>query len=431
MRSTFTITLLILIAPWIVGQDKRLAPVVGMGQKKALVIGNGSYSIGALSNPVHDSSSVRKALAAKGFKIWTCCDNADQQTLEKTIDDWTESLNRGDIAVFYYSGHGLRINYSDYIVPIDFKKTYTQADVRYKAYPLERVRDKIQERGARVSLIIVDACRSNPFTLGNKDWSQGLAALTAGFGTVIFFAAEEGMKADDNESENNSLFTAVLLEELKQPEISVKKLTDEVRAEVFNRSKGKQIPYASDGLIFDYVLGNDAQNRKPPAPPEPINATSAAKVTSADSGAKSSGVGSSSQGQTASLVAGNDDAVCKALGVFVESAAVDFSSLKGPLKEVLAGDPSRVHSGAQIFIAITDIPGFDCNIWVFEDVSVHPTAICKAKTPALEDFRKSTSACFSQGLTSSTRSDGWLEFDGPNDLKIIYRSDDNEVWISY
>jgi tetratricopeptide (TPR) repeat protein len=246
------LTFLLLLRPTN-AQDKALQPNTTVGPKKALVIGNSVYLSGSLQNPVNDAADMRKMLSAKGFEVSACCDNLDDQGLDKAIGEWTNQLQHDDIALFYYSGHGLRLEGSDYLVPVDFALSNTQADVQYKAYALQRLQDKMLERGTRLNVIIIDACRSNPFSFA-KDLNPGLAPISAGIGTMIFFAAAEGKTADDNDKGRNSLFTQVLLEELAQPTISLRNLGYLVRDHVYELSNGRQVPYVADNMVYDFSL---------------------------------------------------------------------------------------------------------------------------------------------------------------------------------
>jgi hypothetical protein len=235
-------------------QSKQLVPRGSGGRQVALVIGNSSYSEGRLENAANDAADMRKALRDKGFTVSQCCDNVGIQELTTAIDDWTMSLQRDDRAIFYFSGHGIRVNSTDYLVPIGYPSNSTQADVRFRAYAVDQLQEKMQERGTKVNLIILDACRDNPYVLG-KGLEKGMAGSTAGFGTYIIYAASPGHVASVNAAGKNSLFTLALLEELEMPSISLRTLGADVRDRVYEMSDGTQIPYISENVVFDVVLG--------------------------------------------------------------------------------------------------------------------------------------------------------------------------------
>jgi len=235
-------------------QDKRIVPLGSGGRKVALVIGNSSYSVGSLTNPVKDAAAMRKALRAKGFLVSDCCDNLGIQKMTSTINDWTRNLQKDDVALFYYSGHGIRVDSTDYLVPSDYSSSNTLADVPYSAYSVDRLQEKMQERGTRTNVIILDACRDNPF-ITSKSLGKGLAGTAAGFGTFIMYAASPGKTASDNSTSDNSLFTKVLLQSLNQESVRLKSLANDVKDRVYDLSGGTQIPYISENMVGDLQLG--------------------------------------------------------------------------------------------------------------------------------------------------------------------------------
>jgi tetratricopeptide (TPR) repeat protein len=248
----------------ILAQDKQLVPPGAVGKRTALVIGNSSYSAGQLKNPVNDAQDIRAVLKAMGFIVNDCCDNVTLRKLTESVDSWTSGLQAGDIAVFYYSGHGIRIGSTDYIQPIDFSAS-SEADVPWVAYPVDRLVAKIQERGTSANLIVLDACRNNPYVV-SKGPSQGLAGVDVGLGTLIMFAAAQGKTASDNDVGRNSLFTSVLLDELKHHPVLLSSLQRKVKVRVYELSRGSQIPYTTDGLVYDLQLDAQvtlAQNQGP------------------------------------------------------------------------------------------------------------------------------------------------------------------------
>jgi|GEM_PF-3375184 len=234
-------------------QNKQLVAKGSSGRKMAFVIGNSAYKGGVLKNPLNDAMDMRKMLRAKGFSVSECCDNVGFHELTIAIDDWTASLKKDDVAIFYYSGHGIRVNGSDFLVPTDYPPSSTQADVKFRAYSVDELQEKMQERATRINVIILDACRDNPYVLG-KGLEKGIGGSLAGFGTCIIYAASPGQVASANPDGRNSLFTLVLMEEMKQPSISLRTLAVEVKDKVYSLSNGLQIPYISENVVGDIML---------------------------------------------------------------------------------------------------------------------------------------------------------------------------------
>jgi hypothetical protein len=201
-----------------------------------------------------DAAAMRRALRAKGFSVSECCDNLGIQQMTNTIDNWTQGLQKDDVALFYYSGHGIRVDGTDYLMPTDFSPSYRQADVRFYAYSVDHLQDKMQERGTQTNVIILDACRDNPFLI-SKSLGKGLAGTAAGFGTFIMYAASPGKTASDNSVSDLSLFTGVLLQFLSGESVSLRALAVDVKDSVYELSQRMQVPYISENMVGDLQLG--------------------------------------------------------------------------------------------------------------------------------------------------------------------------------
>jgi hypothetical protein len=139
----------------------------------------------------------------------------------------------------------------NYLLPVDFAAV-SQSDVKYQAYAADRVLDLMKDRGVRLSILILDACRNNPY----RSWKGvggGLATMT-GEGAFIAFAAGAGRTADDNPSERNDLFTKYLLQELKEPHLNIDDVFEQVREKVYGASGRKQVPFSYSGIIGKFFF---------------------------------------------------------------------------------------------------------------------------------------------------------------------------------
>jgi uncharacterized caspase-like protein len=171
-----------------------LVPVLALAQRDlrfqraerrfALVIGNNAYPKTPLKNAVNDARVVGRTLQQLGFQADVLTD-ATAQAMEAAVDRFTTNLGHGDVALFYYAGHGVQIDGLNYLVPVDFSGN-SAADVKYKAPAGSWVQERMEATGARLKILILDACRNNPFraTRGNV----GLAQMNAGRGSFIAFA---------------------------------------------------------------------------------------------------------------------------------------------------------------------------------------------------------------------------------------------------
>jgi formylglycine-generating enzyme required for sulfatase activity len=161
----------------------------------------------------------------------------------------------------------------NYLIPVDFELK-GESDVRYDAHPAGRVQDLMERSGAKLNIVVLDACRDNPFHSGNRASGGGLAAMTGGKGTFIAFATSPGKTASDNPGGKNGLFTQYLLEALPQPGLGLGEVFDVVRERVDATSKGKQLPWTLSSVVGRYsfvpgtgtLVGNAPTGRPSPTP---------------------------------------------------------------------------------------------------------------------------------------------------------------------
>lgn len=253
--------LALLFTAFVMFSQQRDFQIEAAPKRKALLIGNNAYGKQALANAVNDATDLNASLQKAGFTTKLLLD-ADLRTMDLAIREFAQGLNSGDNALFYFSGHGMNIEGENFLLPVSFNAEM-EADVRYQSLSASRVRDLLRARNVRLSILILDACRSNPFR-AIRSASGGLSGMS-GAGAFIAFAADEGKTADDNPKERNGLFTKHLLRELGQPGLGLEQLFTRVRTAVYEESKGKQIPFSYSGLLGEFVFR--------PAPPAPPAAT--------------------------------------------------------------------------------------------------------------------------------------------------------------
>jgi len=233
-------------------RDLRVKPVAN--RKVALVVGNSAYPKSPLRNPVNDARAVSTALTGLGFQTQSALD-LNLRLLERSINDFVARVQPGDVAMFYYAGHGIQLEGENYIVPVDFDAK-DEADAKYVSYSVSRMQERLEKAGARVVLIVLDACRNNPFQQTRSvTGGGGLAAMGSGKGTLIAFATAPGKTADDNPRGANGLFTTHLVNAMRQPGLSVDQMFNRVRESVYNESNGRQVPWTVSSVIGDLYLG--------------------------------------------------------------------------------------------------------------------------------------------------------------------------------
>lgn len=183
------ITLLIVPLAW--SQERAVRPVVGAVDpniRQALVIGNSEYRhAGRLRNPVNDARAIGSTLQQLGFEVKTLLD-ADQRRMEKAIRTFGDELRRRrGVGLFYYAGHGMQFDGENYLLPTDINPS-TEDDVRYDAVPLGKMLAQMRAADNAMNVVILDACRNNPFSRSFRTFSPGLAQINAAAGTFITLA---------------------------------------------------------------------------------------------------------------------------------------------------------------------------------------------------------------------------------------------------
>lgn len=217
----------------------------------ALVIGNATYPTSPLVNPKNDARDMRNALAEMGFAV-ELVEDADYRKLGSAIDRFVSRVRRGDVALFYYAGHGMQIEGENYLIPTDFAAG-DEAAAKYAAYPAARLAEGMERSGAKLNIIVLDACRNNPYRR-SRSGSGGLAPMDSGTGTFITLATAPGKTAADNPRSSNGLFTLHLLRTIKEPGLTLDEVFNRTRESVFTASSQTQIPWTQSSVIGKFYF---------------------------------------------------------------------------------------------------------------------------------------------------------------------------------
>ena len=235
--------------------------VTRTGQRRALVIGNNDYTaIPRLRNARQDARAIGEALAELGFTVDVRTD-LDERGMKTALREFRATLARGDEVVFFYAGHGVQIGNANFLLPTDVRDG-SEDQVRDESIELQRILDGLSERRVDLALAIIDACRDNPFSRGTRAIAgRGLAPTSAATGQMIAFSAGTGQQALDRlgpgDRDPNSLFTRVLLQEMRVPGVTVDRLIRNVRRKVVDlaRTVGhEQVPAIYDQIVGDFYL---------------------------------------------------------------------------------------------------------------------------------------------------------------------------------
>ncbi|MCA3262124.1 MAG: caspase family protein [Telmatospirillum sp.] len=220
-------------------------------RKVALVIGNGAYAEAPLKNPTNDARAVAAKLRQQGFEV-VLRENATKTQMNDVVADFGEKLSAGDTALFFFAGHGIQVQGRNYLIPTDARITSEQR-VRLETLDVEAVLDQMAAARVSVSMVILDACRNNPFERRFRSVGGGLAQISAPEGTMIAYATAPGKVAADGEGANG-LYTQELLKALSQPGLKVEDVFKQVRIGVARASGGSQVPWEASSLTGDFYF---------------------------------------------------------------------------------------------------------------------------------------------------------------------------------
>ena len=222
-------------------------------KRLALVIGNSDYKNSPLKNPVNDARAMGKALSGMGGFEVKVHENLDQKGMKRAIRDFGKALkDSGGVGLFYFAGHGMQVGGRNYLIPIG-AQVDGEADVEIEGVDVATVLAKMEIAANRLNIVILDACRNNPFARSFRSVNQGLAFMDAPSGTLISYATAPGKVALDGQGDNG-LFTAALLDELKVPGRQIEDVFKATRVAVRDHSEGQQVPWESSSLVGDFYF---------------------------------------------------------------------------------------------------------------------------------------------------------------------------------
>ena len=252
-------------------------------KRVALVIGNGAYArISALGSPVNDAKLMATALRKVGFHVINGVDMT-KEDMESAIIDFGQRLRaagQNAEGLFYYSGHGVQSRGVNYLIPLDAPIT-EESHLNIKAVPAWWVLDQMDGAKNRLNLVVLDACRNNPFKVGrdkNPIGKGGLEAINAPTGTLIAYAAAPGRVAYDGSGVNSpySPFTEALVEAMDQPGLQVEDVLKRVRKAVRKKTRNRQQPWWASSLEGSFAFRTKPSDGPAAAPAPAIAADRAA-----------------------------------------------------------------------------------------------------------------------------------------------------------
>lgn len=272
---TFTIPLAVMLKTPVLAQTSRTSSgparvnverinsqAQSTGRRVALVIGNANYrEAGQLANPVNDAQDMARTFRELGFEV-ILVTNGSLRQMETALDQFSSAVRQGSVGVFYYAGHGVQSQGENYLIPIDAQISAEQ-DLRYKTMPVGLVIGRMEDADNDMNIVILDACRNNPFARSWRSGGQrGLAPINTAEGILIAYATAPGAVAEDG-SGRNGTFTAALLRSIRTPNQNVDQLFNQVRADVHAATHGTQIPWTASSLIGNFAFRTDGSAVQP------------------------------------------------------------------------------------------------------------------------------------------------------------------------
>lgn len=235
-------------------------------KRVALVIGNSAYETAPLKNPVNDAQDMAQTLRELGFEV-IYRENLNQTNMKRAIREFGAKIRNGGVGLFYYAGHGVAVKGVNYLVPVD-AKVESEEEVEYECVDAGFVLAQMESAGNNMNVVILDACRNNPFVRSFRSDSRGLAQMDAPSGTLIAYATAPGSIASDG-SGRNSFYTQELLKNMRTPGIGIEEVFKRVRITVRNLTQNKQTPWESSSLAGNFYFTSStpqpAMESRPPS----------------------------------------------------------------------------------------------------------------------------------------------------------------------
>ncbi|MFQ5570947.1 MAG: caspase family protein [Rhodothermales bacterium] len=243
---------------------RTLVPEAGIGgaSRVALVIGNSAYNnVSSLQNPMNDANDMAATLRRLGFVVIVGTDLSYEQ-MDEAISSFTQRLFGAEVGLFFFAGHGVQVDGQNFLVPVD-ANIRQASQVKYRAVHAGEVLESMEEAGSALNIMILDACRNNPFR-GWRSGGGGLSAMNGPGGSIIAYATGPGSIADDNQAGRNGLYTSTLLKYIEEPGIEVSRMLRLVTTEVRDRSDGKQEPWMAASYGGDFFFREGTGSLPPP-----------------------------------------------------------------------------------------------------------------------------------------------------------------------
>ena len=237
-------------------QTSNLYPTADMepanNKRVALIMGNASYRISPLTNPANDANDIAAKLKKLGFEVILLINRTKEQ-MDRAIDDFGRQAKGYEVALFFYAGHAIQYNGKNYLIPVnvDLKE---ERDIEYNCTSIDRALARMEDSGTRLKIVLLDACRNNPF---ERSWRSvqggGLSFMNAPAGTFIAYSTAPNTVAHDGRG-RNSPYTAELLNKLDIKRLKIEDLFKQVREGVMKKTNGQQVPWDQSSITGEFYF---------------------------------------------------------------------------------------------------------------------------------------------------------------------------------
>lgn len=222
-------------------------------KRVALIIGNAAYKRYPLKNTVNDAVDISDALRSRGFEVISSTD-ADYRKMWGAIRAFGKKLQNSDIGLFYYSGHGIQVDGVNYLIPVN-SGIMGEDETRFKAVDAALVLEKMRTAGNAMNIIILDACRVNPYKKVRGGFG-GLAKMDAPTGSIIIYSTSPGKTASDGIG-RNGVFTKHFLRSVLNDDLEIGMMLRKIRKNIINETEGKQVPWESSSLTGEFYFARE------------------------------------------------------------------------------------------------------------------------------------------------------------------------------
>lgn len=241
-----------------------LAIYASADTREALVIGNGTYTTSPLRNPVNDARDMAEALERYGFQV-TLGTDLGRREMRNLVRTFAGRIRGGGVSLFYYAGHGVQVDGRNFLIPVD-AEIQQEFEIPDEALEAGSVLRAMEEAGNLLNVIVLDACRDNPFARGSRSATRGLARMSAPTGSIIAYATAPGQVAADGNG-RNGVYTKHLLTAMATQGAPLEQVFKRVRIDVQNETGGRQVPWEESSLTGDFYFVPAIGSSGPPSPP--------------------------------------------------------------------------------------------------------------------------------------------------------------------